>query len=339
MGISHFYASLEDRYDSLSERKVLQLTVMLPGAGCAWAKRSGGCYMCGFSRSTYRYTRGRLLPTLVFKAMLSKAMAGVTAEIVAIYNGGSFLNPREIPASIPAWLSEKVAKHPSIRQLFVESRPEFVDSTLIQAMITSLGGKILKVGIGLECVTDIIRERCIHKGFSLEDYKRAVNVLRDHGARVLTYVFFKPVFLSEAEAIEEAVKTIDYAFSHGSDEVALESAFVQKGTLMHRMFQNGKFRPPWLWSVIEVVKRTQHLGLVHIAGFSDEPPPIAIPTNCPNCSPQVEKALQDFRETADIRIFEGLDCTCLEQWREECNRVLPPLEERLVVSTISGARV
>lgn len=342
MGISHFYSSLEDRYDPLSERKVSQLTVMLPGAGCAWAKKSSGCYMCGFSRSTYRYTRGRLLPAFVFRAMLSKALAGTTiAEIVAVYNGGSFLNSQEIPASTPTWLCEKVAKHPSIRQLFVESRPEFVDPVLIQSMVSSLGSKILKVGIGLECVTDIIRERCIHKGFSLEDSERAVGVLRDHGARVLTYVFLKPIFLTEAEAIEETVKTIGYAFEHGSDEVALESAFVQEGTLMHKLFQKGEFKPPWLWSTIEVVKQTQHLGPVYIGGFSDEPPPIAIPTNCPNCSPRVEKALQDFRETSDIRVFEGLGCECQVEWQRELDsRVHPSLEERIGSKPVTtGARL
>lgn len=338
MSISHLYTSLEDRCDPRSERKAQQLTVMLPGAGCAWAKKSGGCYMCGFNRSTYRYTRGRLLPVFVFKAMLNKALSGATADIVAIYNGGSFLNPREIPTGIPTWLCEKVARHPSVSQLFVESRPEFVDSALIQAMMASLRGKILKVGIGLECVTDVIRERCIHKGFSLEDYEKAVSVLKDHDARVLTYVFLKPILLTEAEAIEEAVKTIEYAFRHGSDEVALESAFVQDGTLMHRLFQKGEFKPPWLWSIIEVVKRTRQLGSVYTGGFSDEPPPTAIPTNCPECSPRVEKALQDFRETNDIRVFEALDCTCLEQWRDECNKVLPLLDERLAVSAALGAR-
>jgi len=262
--------------------------------------------------------------------MLNKALAeAITAEIVAIYNGGSFLNPREIPASIPTWLCDRIARHPFVRQLFVESRPEFVDPALIQGMVASLGGKTLKVGIGLECVSDIVREKCVHKGFSLEDYEKAVDVLRNHDVRVLTYVLLKPVFLSEAEAIEEAVKTIGYAFKHGSDEVALESSFVQEDTIMHKLFQKGEFKPPWLWSIIEVVRRTYHFGFVQVGGFTDEPPPIAIPNNCPKCSSTILKALQNFREQHDLIVFEGLRCECQVEWQKELNKVYPLLEERI----------
>lgn len=314
--LSSVYTSLEKRYNLQLEGVAEQLVVMLPGAGCAWAKKSGGCYMCGFSRATHRYTKGRLFPAPIFKGMLRYALKQRQgAEILAVYNGGSFLNPREIPISIPTWLSDKVAEHSSIRQLFVESRPEFVEPKLIQGMVTRLEGKILKVGIGLECVSDTIRDRCIHKGFLLKDYKRAVDVLRDHDVRVLTYVFLKPIFLNEAEAIEEAVKTIGYVFDHGSDEVALESAFVQEGTLMHKLFQKGEFKPPWLWSIVEVLKRTAHLGPVYLGGFTDEPKPVATPFNCQACSGRISEAMQRYRESLDVNVLDGLSCDCQKEWR------------------------
>lgn len=337
---TEYWSTTETIFDPTVQRPICQLVIMLPGAGCEWAKKSGGCYMCGFSCATRKYSRGLLLPAAVFKVMIKKALSknqGIGS--VAIYNGGSFLNPREIPESVPIWLCKQIEISKHVRQLFVESRPEFVDDVQIRTMVDSLGSKVLKVGIGLECATDFIRERCVHKGFSLQEYSKAVQTLKSLGARILTYIFLKPLFLSEAEAIEEAVKTIVYAFEQGSDEVALESAFVQKGTFMHRMFQSGKFKPPWLWSIIEVVRRTYHLGFVHVGGFTDEPPPVATPANCTKCSKLVKESLQKFREVHDIGVLDGLRCDCQAEWLSELSREYVSLEERTGSKPTTGARL
>jgi radical SAM enzyme (TIGR01210 family) len=328
--LTKYWATVETVFDPITHASTSQLSLMLPGAGCEWAKFSGGCYMCGFAGATHKYSRGMLLPASVFKFMLKGALnAHPEAETLAVYNGGSFTNSDEIPESFPEWLCGLVAESSKIKQVFVESRPEFIDADKIHAMVCTLGAKTLKVGIGLECATDFIRENCVNKGFSLAQYNLALQILKNQGARALTYVFLKPLFLSEAEAIEEAVKTITYAFRHGSNEVALESAFVQKGTMMHRMFEQDQFKPPWLWSIIEVIRRTRHLGFVYIGGFKDEPMPIAIPANCPKCSDRVKDALQRYRETYDMSVLDGLDCDCEAQWTDEICKVYPSLEERI----------
>ncbi|KKQ18322.1 MAG: hypothetical protein US31_C0006G0053 [Berkelbacteria bacterium GW2011_GWA1_36_9] len=314
--LNNLYATTEERYNAQFKGIVKQLVVMLPGAGCTWARKSGGCYMCGFSRATYKYTRGRLWPALVFKSMIKLALKQrQKAKILAIYNGGSFLNPEEIPESIPIWLSDRVASTEGIEQLFVESRPEFVNASLINSMMICLGAKTLKIGIGLECVTDIVRNKCVHKGFTVDNYRLAVDIARSNGALTLTYVFLKPPFLTEGEAIEEAVRTVEYAFQSGSNEVALEAAFVQPETFLHQLYEKGGFRPPWLWSIIEVIRRTAHLGPVYLGGFTDEPKPIAIPFNCPVCSEKIYETMQIYRETLDPTIFNCLSCDCLPEWQ------------------------
>lgn len=328
--ISDYWSNIETVFDPTVKRPTCRLVIMLPGAGCEWAKKSGGCYMCGFNFSTRKYSRGLLLPKIVFKAMINKALLrNPRAETIAIYNGGSFLNPREIPEGIPDWLCKQVAHSEQIKQLFIESRPEYIEIQKIHNMLAGLGSKELKVGIGLECATDDIRAKCVHKGFSRPEYDKAVHTLKSQGVRVLTYVLLKPLFLSEAEAIEEAVKTINYAFEQGSDEVALESAFVQKGTLMDQMFQNGDFKPPWLWSILEVVKQTCDRGFVYVGGFTDEPPPIASPSNCSKCSQPLKGEIQRYRETYDPEILNGFRCDCRAKWLSELNQAYLPFQERI----------
>jgi hypothetical protein len=180
-----------------------------------------------------------------------------------------------------------------------------------------LGEKRLQVGIGLECQNDEIRKRCVNKGFSRKDYEGALAILKGNSVEPVTYVFLKPLFLTEKQAIEEAIATIEYAFKVGTEEVALESAFIQKGTIMEEFYKRGKYKPPWLWSVISVVKSTYHLGPVRIGGFDDEPRPIDFPRNCPECSSEIMKLFKDYRLSGDVKLFDKIRCECEEAWELE----------------------
>jgi hypothetical protein len=127
-------------------------------------------------------------------------------------------------------------------------------------------------------------------------------------------VFLKPIHVAEKPAINEAIDTITYAFQIGSYEVALESGFIQQGTVMELLYNRGDYRSPWLWSIIEVVRKTYRLGPVTIGGFEDEPPPIDIPYNCQECSPRIMGLFEEYKKTHDVRLFDGLECQCKADW-------------------------
>ncbi len=146
---------------------------------------------------------------------------------------------------------------------------------------------------------------------------------------MLTYCFLKPILVTEREAVREAIATIKYAFSKGSDLVALQSAFIQEGTVMHKFYRAGKFIPPWLWSIISVVKESYKYGPIHIGSFHDEPAPITVPYNCPKCNDNVMKAISEYNKTHDISVFDILKCSCQEEWLLEVQNVLPPKNNKL----------
>jgi len=275
--------------------------------------------MCGFKSRIEEITRGRKISTskLIGIYEAGKSMIRKRApENLTIYNGGSFLNDDEIPLEVQLEVCKDVSITLGIKTLFVESRPEFVTEEKINLLASNLGGKKLKVGLGLECVSDDIRERCINKGLSREDYEKAVSLLRNNGAEVLTYVFVKPLYLTEREAISEAIRTTNYAFQVGSNEVTLEAALVQRGTKMEEVYRKGDFRPPWLWSVIEVLKGTYQLGGVNVGDFIDEPPPVAIPYNCERCSSKIASLFNKYKQSHEIDIFDTIHCECKSIWRE-----------------------
>jgi len=317
------FSYLDKEFDPKTDRNISRWVLLLPGSGCSWAKRGGGCFMCGFKTKIEEIQKGQpashgRLMTIFLLGKLTTI--GRSPQSLTIYNGGSFLNDEEIPLKTQLEICRKVAKHITIKKLFVESRPEFVTEEKIKLLVSVLKGKVLEVGIGLECQSDEIRARCINKGFLRKDYEKAAAILNRNGADLLTYVFLKPIFLAEKEAVEEAIATIEYAFLTGSDEVALESAFIQKGTKMEVLYNRGEYKPPWLWSIIEVVKNTYHLGTVRIGGFEDEPQPIDIPQNCPKCSSFIMKLFEEYKKSGNVRLFDGLDCECKQVWRRDFSK-------------------
>ena len=315
------YSYIDHIFDPSEGKQICRWVLMLPGAGCSWAKqRTGGCHMCGFKHETKKYTLGLRFPPFVFMKIFEDGYEMIkenNPELLAIFNGGSFLNDAEIPASAQINICERIKRINSIKKLLLETRPEYITTKKIKALISNLGKKKLIVAIGLECASDEIREKSINKGFTRKDYERAINLSKDAGAEVLTYVFLKPLYLSEKKAIEEAVESARYAFLKGSDYVVFNAALVQKGTKMEELYKKGEFRPPWLWSVIEVAKRTHNLGPIRIGDFTDEPTPIAYPQNCNKCTPFINDLFKNYKESCDITVFENVDCECREKWKKE----------------------
>lgn len=305
-------------YDFLEKKPIPRLTLLLPGKSCEWAVKSGGCTMCAFGKRAQEFGKKFSSKDLLALYKISTELTLSNQPLnLTIYNGGSFLNDNEIPFETQLEICKRVKKHPSIKTLFIESRVEFITLQKIKLLKVKLGNKRLTIGIGLEAEDDKIRNIFIKKGLNKKDYEKRVKLLKENGIRVLTYVFLKPIYLTEKEAIKEAIKTIEYAFKVGTDEIALEIASIQKETLMAKLFEERRYKLPWLWSVIEVLKKSYNLGPINIGDFTDEPPPIATASNCPRCSSKIKNLLQEYRENNNIRLFDNLYCQCLEEWKKE----------------------
>lgn len=306
-------------YSYISDSLETKLLILLPG-GCYWAKsEKGGCTMCGFQQAVDEFTGGKKISDDEIWAIFESAPIG-DPEIrnVTIFTGGSFT---ELAPAIQEKIFERLGRQNHIREVYIETRPELVKMEKMKILLGLLDkSQTLKVGIGLEAQDDRIREVLINKGFTKQQYEEAFNILKGLQIRILTYIFLKPPGLSEKQALEEAILTAQYAFGLGTDEIAIESALVQPGTTMHEDYKKGNFSPPWLWTIIELIQKIQRLGPLHLGGFMDEPQPIAIPSNCGQCSNSVREALERFRQTYNPAELKGLDCACKHVWRRKISQ-------------------
>lgn len=66
----------------------------------------------------------------------------------------------------------------------------------------------------------------------------------------------KPLFLSEKQAMEDITRSIDDAAPY-ADTISINLCNVQKGTLVETLWEKGQYRPPWLWSIIEILQRAK----------------------------------------------------------------------------------
>jgi len=298
-------------------RETDRLMFIFRAVGCGWGRRpDGGCRMCGFAAMT---TRGVPVAPADLMAQLDGVLDAPGAldgvDEIDLYNSGSFLADQEIPPEVRAHVLGRLART-AVSHVLVEARAEHVREDKVRAMRALLRpDQRLEVGIGLESADDHVRDVLINKGFSRADFERAADALGAAGAGLLAYVLLKPEGLEERAAIEDAVATTRYVFEVAGARsvrarVALEPAFVPPGTALETALRQGRYTPPSLWSVIEVVRRSHALGEL-VVGLSDEGlAPQAVPSGCERCTGRLRAALRDYNRTHSLRSLEGLSCDC-----------------------------
>ncbi len=283
--------------------------IVLPTRGCSWG-RASGCTMCG-----YVYDAGALGDEELVRTFKSALASLGDVPYLKVFNSGSFFDRNEVSKGLMTIIKESV-NEAGVSLLQVESRPDFLSREALESLTSGLEAG-LEVGIGLETSSDIIRENCINKGFTFDDYKTAVKLCSSTAVSVKTYLLLKPPFILEREAIADMVKSTVNAARAGTSKVSINPVNVQRGTLVERLWKSGDYRPPWLWSLVEVLKETsrKNIGI----------PVISHPTgggrkrgvhNCGKCDTLLLEAIRDFSLKGDETIFEPLDCGCKQHWED-----------------------
>lgn len=236
--------------------------------------------------------------------------------MVKIFTSGSFLDEHEVPPEARDAILKTLADDPRVVKVLAETRPNFVTEENVQECLKILKNKPFELAVGLETSSDRIRSDSINKGFTFRDFVRAAEISRKKGVTVKAYLMLKPLFLSERQAIEDIIRSIDDAAPY-SDTISINLCNVQKGTLVEALWEKGQYRPPWLWSIVEILQRAK-------AAHPDLPlmsDPVGAgskrgPHNCKICSSDVADSLRTFSLTQNPEDLSKTDCECKELWRK-----------------------
>jgi archaeosine synthase beta-subunit len=148
-------------------------------------------------------------------------------SILKLYNAGSFFDPRAIPPGEHPAIAARAA---SFQRVIVECHPALVGEAAVRfrdllvetsrQQPESAGPPQLEVALGLETVHPRVLPR-LNKRMTLPMFARAAALLRRHGIALRVFVLIQPPFLDEAQAIEWARRSTDFAFDCGASVVCL----------------------------------------------------------------------------------------------------------------------
>jgi hypothetical protein len=286
------------------------LTIIFKTAGCTWSK----CRMCSYRHERYeKQSCEQLLDHLKAQlAWVKNEYKTGDYRMVKIFTSGSFFDPDEVPA---AFLSE-VATFFKGKLIIAETRPEFIDSDTIRSFIENVDDGSWKTplycAMGLETSNDAIREKCINKGFSYTDFTQAASRAKAAGAGIKAYLLFKPLFLTEKEAFDDMQQSIRDA-STQAEMISLNPCTVQRRTELEFYWKRGAYRPPYLWSLLTLLKDAPvHMTCDPLGGGQKRGP-----HNCGKCDYDLVKGIRDYSLNADRELISALletPCECRNEW-------------------------
>lgn len=328
-------------------RTVDRVMIVLRSNGCQHYKTNGGCSMCAHLNGaplTDKITHQNYVEQWnsvidgSFVESVDKSFNLNDYPVVCVYNLGSLLNPEEISVETVKYIFSSLNEYKGVKKVIIESRAEYVTEDILKAIREKYDG-VVEVGIGVESTNFLIRELCHHK--AIEDTRiitDAVNALHKFDMKALAYVNFKPIFLTETEAIEDAIKTsVDCFKKFEFDAVSIEPTSLQENSLANYLYNLGLYRVPWLWSLRDIIhgiydQMNVYKLDIRLGGYFDEEVlsgsqgagfserneifPHMTSSNCSYCTNDFVEAIKQFNMTYDVNDLDAVkQCDhCYKLW-------------------------
>ncbi|MCI9182026.1 MAG: hypothetical protein HFG90_02070 [Acholeplasmatales bacterium] len=337
-------AEMHLRKSTLRGKDTLTLTITLSPFGCEWA-RKGGCTMCGEFESISQRQEIANDP----KFHISQFVSGLTNENMwsavkesrlsisrlRIYQEGNYTNTNETSKIAQIKILKLATLIKGLEKVTIEARPQYIKEDIIKEFyeIFKDSGIELEIGMGLEAKNDVVRNVCINKAGTENQFKNAIKIMQKYNISPLAYILLKPPFLTEREAIIEAISTVKYANELGFKRISLEPMSIHGFTLVDALKQNNLYSTPWFWSVIKVLEECQNFNVrPGVGGIGYFPLPEEFAQNkCKKCNKEIIDAIIEYNKAKKIEHFKELKkCECYEKWLNEINYIeKTPLRKRI----------
>lgn len=295
--------------------------------GCS-ADRAGTCTMCNFGS-------GGTVTEVELIAQVGELLGRIGPQpMIYITPLGSMFDDTEVPPRARDAILQRIAAT-GCWVFGTESRPETISEEKIARFREIFGPAVeLQVGLGLESSNRFIRRNVINKSLAPDQFEKAVGVLKRYDVKAMVHILLKPPFLTEAEAVRDAVASSQWAWEHGADRIIFLMTNRKPHTLVSWLAERGRYRVPYLWSGVEVLTK---IGAgperpVTLSGVYAGTPIMERARNCDRCSDSYLERIQEFSMTLDQSILQELqqfDCGCREEWETAMNVTVLPLRERL----------
>ncbi len=299
--------------DSIEGNEVSALVIILDGPGCTWSKNVG-CTMCGYNNDV---SEGHIENDDLMEQVKIALDRYDGEPYVKIFTSGSFLDPSEISTTVQKDTIGSITDLSDIDRILVESRPEFMTEDLMTPL--TKGDHALEIAVGLETSSDMIRSKFIRKGFIWDQYVKSSKKAIELGCLLKTYLLMKPPFIGENDAINDMISSISDVHSNfPGSRISVNPMNIQSNTVVENLYKRGLYRPPWLWSLVKVLKEGSSIanGKTHLMSSPSGGGKKRGVHNCGECDAKVLESIQEFSIRNNISILPIIEGCCSKEWNE-----------------------
>ncbi|AIJ05036.1 Radical SAM domain protein [Methanocaldococcus bathoardescens] len=252
---------------------------------------------------------------------------------VKIFTSGSFLDDREVSKEARDYIFKKLSEFDNLKEIAIESRPEFIDEDKLNEIRKYIDINV-EIGVGIESFNEEIREKAINKGITNEQIIRVIELAKNYNVGIKAYLLIKPLFITEKEAIEDAIYSANKCIELGCSRISFCPATVHKGSVMEYFWSKNQYRPPFLWSVVEILREVKEnnpnaLIMCDTSGIGSERGTHNL-YGC-KCNKLIKEKLEKFTLTQDLSILD-IECECKNIWEAyievENKNIVPLGDER-----------
>jgi radical SAM enzyme (TIGR01210 family) len=208
------------------------------------------CLMCDLWENTLDET----VPLGSIPAQIDYALDRLPAtRHVKLYNSGNFFDAKAIPRDDLPAIAERVRDFDTV---IVENHPRLCGDACVR--FRDLLETNLEIALGLETIhPDLLP--ALNKRMTLDDFERAVGLLVGADIAVRAFVLLGLPWLEPHEAIDWALRSVEFAFSIGVGCCSLIPTRAKHG-LLSSLANSGHFQPPSLASLETTATSAVALG-------------------------------------------------------------------------------
>lgn len=310
----------EQRTGFIDGEPVERLVIFLRGTGCSLTTETGGCTFCGFYNATNfgEQISDEDYILQVQRILATKAVELQKSQIVCLYNDGSMLNEKEISLKALTGILGIISNFKHIKKVVLEARVEDISERKLKA-IKEATDLQLEISVGFESANPMIRDLCINKSFDNAVFERNVALAKKNNISIVPLLMLKPPFLSEMEAINDYVESLQYLEQFNLNRIDMELPTIEKYTLMYELWKRNMYSPVKLWSVIEILKIKSELNLktkLYISPTSYSVPSESRASNCTECDTAMFTNFGEYNINGDVNVFKQVHCQCKKGWKD-----------------------
>ena len=264
------------------------LTVFLTGAECPFT-----CSFCDL----WKLTIDGPTPRGALTAQLAKAIDGVSADRLKLYNASNFFDSTAVPTEDLPAIASLASRFGA---LTVESHANTIGKRALD-FAARIDGR-LEVAVGLETIHPSALGQ-LNKRLDIARFDHAAGFLRDNDIDLRVFVLLGVPFIPRSESVEWTVRTVEHAVECGASIVSIIPVRGGNGEI-ERLQEIGEFTPPRLSELEEAIDEcVGYTESVVTADLWD----VSRLSNCDQCFSQRVDRLQRLNLTGRAEPRVGCD--------------------------------